>query len=103
MKENFNYCKLGKITAVCFQNTNYEDKVELQLGDQYEIKEENGKHYAVKKSKYTTEEKTELAKELLESRLNELNTLRNSGTLAQVVVFIAKVVIYIEYKINQKL
>lgn len=49
------------------------------------------------------EEKAELAKELLNDRLNELNTLRNSGTLAQIIVFIAKVVIYIEYKINQKL
>lgn len=53
MKENFNYCQLGKITAICFQDTNYEDKVELQLGNQYEIKEENGKYYAVnKQSKY---------------------------------------------------
>ena len=46
---NVNYCQVGKITAVCFQDTNYEDKVELQLGNNYEIKEENGKYYAVKK------------------------------------------------------
>lgn len=46
---NVNYCQLGKIIAVCFQDTNYEDKVELQLGNNYEIKEENGKYYAIKK------------------------------------------------------
>ena len=52
-EDNVNYCQAGKITAVCFQDTNYEDKVELQLGNNYEIKEENGKYYAVKKqSKY---------------------------------------------------
>lgn len=50
MEDNsINYCQVGKITAVCFQDTNYEDKVELQLGNNYEIKEENGKYYAVKK------------------------------------------------------
>lgn len=49
MEKSFNYCKAGKITAICFQDTNYEDKVELQLGDQYEIKEENDKYYAIKK------------------------------------------------------
>ena len=48
-ENNVNYCQVGKITAVCFQDTNYEDKVELQLGNNYEIKEENGKYYAVKK------------------------------------------------------
>lgn len=48
-ENNINYCQVGKITAVCFQDTNYEDKVELQLGNNYEIKEENGKYYAVKK------------------------------------------------------
>ena len=36
-------------TEVCFQDTNYEDKVELQLGNNYEIKKENGKYYAIKK------------------------------------------------------
>ena len=50
--ETINYCQMGKITAVCIQNTNYDDKVEIML-DNYEIKEENGKYYAVKKkSKY---------------------------------------------------
>ena len=50
MEDNsINYCQVGKITAVCFQDTNYEDKVELQLGNNYEIKEENGKYYAMKK------------------------------------------------------
>ena len=48
-EDNVNYCQVEKITAVCFQDTNYEDKVELQLGNNYEIKEENGKYYAVKK------------------------------------------------------
>lgn len=50
--EKVNYCQMGKITAVCIENTNYDDKVEIML-DNYEIKEENGKYYAVKKkSKY---------------------------------------------------
>lgn len=49
-----NYCQMGKITAVCIENTNYDDKVEIML-DNYEIKEENGKYYAVKKKpKYPT-------------------------------------------------
>lgn len=52
IENNINYCQLGKITTVCFQDTNYEDKVELQLGNDYEIKEENGKYYAVKQFKY---------------------------------------------------
>lgn len=46
--EKVNYCHLGKITAVCIENTNYDDKVEIML-DNYEVIEENGKYYAVKK------------------------------------------------------
>ena len=46
-KTKFPY-EMGKITAVCIENTNYDDKVEIML-DKYEIIEENGKYYAVKK------------------------------------------------------
>lgn len=38
----------GKIAVVIIQDNNYEDYVEIRL-DNYEIKEENGKYYAVKK------------------------------------------------------
>ena len=40
----------GKIVSVIFNDDNYVDKVELNLGD-YEIIEEHGKTYAVKKKK----------------------------------------------------
>lgn len=40
----------GKIVSVIFNDANYVDKVELNLGD-YEIIEEHGKAYAVKKKK----------------------------------------------------
>lgn len=45
---NCSFSQIGKITAVCIQDTNYENKVEIQL-DNYAIIEENGKWYAVKK------------------------------------------------------
>lgn len=49
MEEDLNYCKTSKITTVIFQEQNYEDKVELDLGDNYEIKVEDGKTYVVRK------------------------------------------------------
>ena len=46
--------QVGKTVAVIFNDANYEDEVELQLGD-YEIEVRDGKTYAVlKKSKYPT-------------------------------------------------
>ena len=42
------YIQMDKIVSVIFNNANYEDEVELQLGD-YEIVEREGKTYAVKK------------------------------------------------------
>lgn len=48
------FMQLGKIFAVCFNTENYENEVELKLGD-YEIVVRDGKTYAVlKKSKYPT-------------------------------------------------
>lgn len=48
------FTQIGKTVAVCFNPENYEDEVELQLGD-YEIEVRNGKTYAVKKKpKYPT-------------------------------------------------
>ena len=49
-KEAANYYRAGKIVSVIFNDANYEDKVELNLGD-YEVKEEGGKWFAVKKKK----------------------------------------------------
>jgi hypothetical protein len=55
MKTNVNttgYAQMGKTVAVIFNSKNYEDEVELQLGD-YEIEIRDGKTYAVlKKPKY---------------------------------------------------
>ena len=46
------FMQLGKTVAVCFNTANYENEVELQLGD-YEIVVRDGKTYAVlKKSAY---------------------------------------------------
>lgn len=54
VEEAANYMKLGKITSVIFHDQNYQDKVELDLGD-YELKQEGDKWFAVKKkSKYPT-------------------------------------------------
>ena len=50
--ESTGFMQLGKTFAVIFNDANYEDEVELQLGD-YEIEVRDGKTYAVlKKSKY---------------------------------------------------
>ena len=46
--ESTGFMQLGKTFAVIFNDANYEDEVELQLGD-YEIEVRNGKTYAVKK------------------------------------------------------
>lgn len=43
-----NYCQAGKIAGVCFNKENYENEVELHLGN-YEIVNRNGKTYAVLK------------------------------------------------------
>lgn len=49
---NTTFMQLGKTIAVCFNKENYENEVELQLGD-YEIVVRNGKTYAVlKKPEY---------------------------------------------------
>ena len=48
------FMQMGKTIAVCFNPENYEDEVELQLGN-YEIAVRDGKTYAVlKKPKYPT-------------------------------------------------
>ena len=48
------FMQMGKTVAVCFNTANYENEVELQLGD-YEIAVRDGKTYAVlKKPKYPT-------------------------------------------------
>ena len=48
------FMQMGKVVAVCFNTENYENEVELQLGD-YEIVVRDGKTYAVKKRpKYPT-------------------------------------------------
>ena len=50
--ESTGFMQLGKTVAVIFNDANYEDEVELQLGD-YEIVVRDGKTYAVrKKPKY---------------------------------------------------
>ena len=46
--ESTGYMQVGKTIAVIFNDANYEDEVELQLGD-YEIEVRDGKTYAVKK------------------------------------------------------
>ena len=52
--ESTGFMQLGKTMAVIFNSANYEDEVELQLGD-YEIEVRDGKTYAVlKKPKYPT-------------------------------------------------
>ena len=46
--------QLGKITSVIFNEQNYKDRVELELGD-YELKQEGDKWFAIKKKpKYPT-------------------------------------------------
>ena len=50
--ESTGFMQVGKTVGIIFNEANYEDEVELQLGD-YEIEVRNGKTYAVlKKSKY---------------------------------------------------
>lgn len=50
--ETTGFMQMGKIISVIFNSANYEDEVELQLGD-YEIEIRDGKTYAVrKKPKY---------------------------------------------------
>ena len=52
--ESTGFMQMGKTVAVCFNPENYENEVELQLGD-YEIEVRDGKTYAVKKKpKYPT-------------------------------------------------
>ena len=46
--ESTGFMQVGKTFAVIFNDANYEDEVELQLGD-YEIEVRDGKTYAVKK------------------------------------------------------
>ena len=46
--ESTGFMQLGKTVAVIFNDANYEDEVELQLGD-YEIEVRDGKTYAVRK------------------------------------------------------
>ena len=46
--ESTGYMQIGKTIAVIFNDANYEDEVELQLGD-YEIEVRDGKTFAVKK------------------------------------------------------
>lgn len=47
--ESTGFMQLGKTFAVIFNDANYEDEVELQLGD-YEIEVRDGKTYAVRKT-----------------------------------------------------
>ena len=47
--ETTGFMQVGKIVGVIFNDANYEDEVELQLGD-YEIKVRDGKTYAVKRN-----------------------------------------------------
>ena len=52
--ESTGFMQMGKTVSVIFNSANYEDEVELQLGD-YEIAVRDGKTYAVrKKPKYPT-------------------------------------------------
>ena len=52
--ESTGFMQVGKTFAVIFNDANYEDEVELQLGD-YEIEVRDGKTYAIKKKpKYPT-------------------------------------------------
>lgn len=52
--ESTGFMQMGKTVSVIFNSANYEDEVELQLGD-YEIEVRDGKTYAVlKKPKYPT-------------------------------------------------
>ena len=52
--ESTGFMQMGKTVSVIFNSENYEDEVELQLGD-YEIEVRDGKTYAVKKkAKYPT-------------------------------------------------
>lgn len=52
--ESTGFMQMGKTVSVIFNSENYEDEVELQLGD-YEIEVRDGKTYAVKKKpKYPT-------------------------------------------------
>lgn len=52
--ESTGFMQMGKIVSVIFNNENYEDEVELQLGD-YEITVRDSKTYAIrKKPKYPT-------------------------------------------------
>lgn len=52
--ESTGFMQIGKTVSVIFNSANYEDEVELQLGD-YEIAVRDGKTYAVrKKPKYPT-------------------------------------------------
>lgn len=46
--ESTGFMQMGKTVSVIFNSENYEDEVELQLGD-YEIEVRDGKTYAVKK------------------------------------------------------
>ena len=46
--ESTGFMQLGKTFAVIFNDANYEDEVELQLGD-YEVEVRDGKTYAVRK------------------------------------------------------
>ena len=52
--ESTGFMQIGKTVSVIFNSENYEDEVELQLGD-YEIEVRDGRTYAVKKKpKYPT-------------------------------------------------
>ena len=76
------FMQIGKTVAVCFNTENYENEVELQLGD-YEIEVRNGKTYAVrKKYKYPTtyeecfnEHTTQNTLSLLANKTNALYNL----------------------------
>lgn len=46
--ESTKFMQIGKTVTICFNTDNYEDEVELQLGD-YEIEVRDGRTYAIKK------------------------------------------------------
>lgn len=67
---NTHFVHLGKITTVIFNKENYNDKVELDLGD-YEIKKENGKWFTEIKNNNTNDLNPD--QERLVNEYNELN------------------------------
>ena len=73
------FMQMGKTASVIFNSENYEDEVELQLGD-YEIEVRDGKTYAVKKKPVypkTYEECKEMLDENMYYGFSVFKTLQN--------------------------